>query len=356
MTETAEAPSAQETPPADETNATVANIAPPPDAEQKTIVSAARLEANRRNGRLGRGPKTRQGKARSRMNALKSGLFSKLGQPLTKAAADGLTEALFEDYQPQTHIACELVGMLARQFLRLRAIHQMERGLLQQDAGNGRPEDVKTLEFELGRIDSVGTREERAKADETARQLLLQIDEGITRFHHAGDPRLLVDWIWNALGDIDETVAQVEADETKNRELIRLETDKDRLEQLALNATYIDEVAANAKQRRDECGRAALKVTSIADVRAVLAGGKEMAGGSAVGWRRLLGEYRSSHGHIMGRIIDIEQRIEAWDLSQSAQAASHLPKLQLLSQYEITISKQIDRLIDRLESMGCIPE
>ena len=43
----------------------------------KTMISENRIEANRRNARNSTGPKTAEGKAMSRMNGFKHGIFAR---------------------------------------------------------------------------------------------------------------------------------------------------------------------------------------------------------------------------------------------------------------------------------------
>jgi hypothetical protein len=67
-----------------------------PTSQPKTSISQARLRANRENARKSTGPKTYQGKAYSRFNALKHGLLSKkiMFTPDGKLQDEGLLELL----------------------------------------------------------------------------------------------------------------------------------------------------------------------------------------------------------------------------------------------------------------------
>jgi len=81
------------------------------------------------------GPKTPEGKARSRMNALKIGLFTKV-LPSYFAPADGadhdtLIAQLREDFQPETQTEITLIESMAINYLRLRRVLMMEEAIIE---------------------------------------------------------------------------------------------------------------------------------------------------------------------------------------------------------------------------------
>jgi hypothetical protein len=57
-------------------------------SSRKFPLTAARLEANRRNARKSTGPRTERGKSQSRLNALRSGSRSRLLSDLLQALVD----------------------------------------------------------------------------------------------------------------------------------------------------------------------------------------------------------------------------------------------------------------------------
>lgn len=95
-------------------------------------VTPAKVEANRRNGRLSRGPKTAKGKESSRLNAITHGLFvsvlPKIEWPVLadRNVVEQLMNKLQEDFQPSSQLEMTLVETLVFEFMRLRAIHAIE--------------------------------------------------------------------------------------------------------------------------------------------------------------------------------------------------------------------------------------
>jgi hypothetical protein len=94
-------------------------------------MSPARLEANQSNAQLSTGPKTEDGKAKSCLNAVKTGLT---GRTVLLAADDAaayeLHLAAFEDeYKPVGLRECELVQSITDTWWRLRRIPALEMAL-----------------------------------------------------------------------------------------------------------------------------------------------------------------------------------------------------------------------------------
>jgi hypothetical protein len=101
------------------------NESRPPSREEE---HGARSRTNRTATRKATGPRTAQGKKRSKLNALKDGLFSKdvllEGESRTEYAS--LLNGLRDDLQPQGKLESVLVENLAALFWRKRRFFQSE--------------------------------------------------------------------------------------------------------------------------------------------------------------------------------------------------------------------------------------
>ena len=100
------------------------------------MTSFRRIEANRRNAQLSTGPKTDDGKSRSRRNAVRHGLTA---ETVIDALEDADEYAAFEmavtsDYDAQTAVERELVLRLASALWRLRRATSIESGLFRIQA------------------------------------------------------------------------------------------------------------------------------------------------------------------------------------------------------------------------------
>jgi hypothetical protein len=95
------------------------------------MTSVRQIEANRRNAQLSTGPVTREGKRRSRQNAIRHGLTA---ETVIDALEDTEDYAAFEmavtaDYDAQSAVERELVLRLASLLWRLRRATAIESGL-----------------------------------------------------------------------------------------------------------------------------------------------------------------------------------------------------------------------------------
>lgn len=98
--------------------------------------SDAQRAASRANGRLSRGPKSADGKKRSRRNALRHGLRARSLELLPSATsrpAALLAEAVRQKLAPRDAIESECVDNIAMAFWRLRRARQIEEMLLAGD-------------------------------------------------------------------------------------------------------------------------------------------------------------------------------------------------------------------------------
>jgi hypothetical protein len=100
------------------------------------MASDRRIAANRLNATKSTGPRTEDGKQRSRLNALRHGLTA---ETIVNVLEDSAEYEVFEteirgDYQPRTAIEHQLVVRLASLLWRLRRATAIESGLLQIQA------------------------------------------------------------------------------------------------------------------------------------------------------------------------------------------------------------------------------
>jgi hypothetical protein len=100
------------------------------------MASLKQIEANRLNAMKSTGPRTSEGKARSRLNAVRHGLTSEV---VVNALEDAneyqqLEKSIRAEYQPGTVVERVLVARLASLLWRLRRSTKIETGLFQLDA------------------------------------------------------------------------------------------------------------------------------------------------------------------------------------------------------------------------------
>ncbi len=96
------------------------------------MISPFRLQANRRNAPRSTGPKTEDGKERSRANAFRHGLTAETIVASLEDAEDysAFEAAIISDYCAETAVARELVLRLASVLWRLRRATAIETQLL----------------------------------------------------------------------------------------------------------------------------------------------------------------------------------------------------------------------------------
>ena len=105
------------------------------------MISNKQLQANRNNARLSTGPKTVEGRNRSRLNALRHGLTGQVtvmtGED--RASHDELAQALIQDLKPEGTLELQLAQRIATDSWRLNRAGAIEDNLfalgLHQNAG-----------------------------------------------------------------------------------------------------------------------------------------------------------------------------------------------------------------------------
>src|SRR5438552_11359672 len=100
------------------------------------MTSYRQIEANRRNALKSTGPKTPEGKQRSRCNAVRHGLTAETVIGALEDAEDykAFEAAITADYDAQSAVQRELVLRLASLLWRLRRATTMETGLFEIQA------------------------------------------------------------------------------------------------------------------------------------------------------------------------------------------------------------------------------
>ena len=91
------------------------------------IVSEARIAANRRNAALSTGPKTEEGKAKSRANALKHGLCASAVVPEDLELVRRRSLEFYETCKPQNEVHVWMVDLAALSSIRIDRCERIER-------------------------------------------------------------------------------------------------------------------------------------------------------------------------------------------------------------------------------------
>ena len=90
--------------------------------------SEARISANRQNAQFSTGPKTEEGKSRSRANALKHGLCASVVVPESPELIQKRTLEFFESLQPRDAVGVWMVEQAALASIRIDHCQRIERG------------------------------------------------------------------------------------------------------------------------------------------------------------------------------------------------------------------------------------
>ena len=113
-------------------------------------VSPAQIEANRRNAQKSTGPKTAQGRAKSKLNAFKHGLLSQEVLVRGKHAGESrrefqkLAEQFYEDLDPVGSMEWLLVDQIVTAYWRLRRVLRAEAGEIALNVESGHWKRTRT--------------------------------------------------------------------------------------------------------------------------------------------------------------------------------------------------------------------
>ena len=96
------------------------------------MATQKQIEANRRNAQKSTGPKTEQGKAKSKFNALKHGMTAEVAvlPHEDKISYEELRQATIESYQPANGVELMLVELIAGNYWRLLRARRVETATL----------------------------------------------------------------------------------------------------------------------------------------------------------------------------------------------------------------------------------
>src|SRR6516225_8427201 len=96
------------------------------------MTTEKQIAANRENAKKSTGPRTLDGRRKTRRNAFRHGLTAEtLVEPVEdRAAYEALRAKINEDYRPATNLERQLVGRLVSLLWRLRRATAIEAGLL----------------------------------------------------------------------------------------------------------------------------------------------------------------------------------------------------------------------------------
>ena len=277
--------------------------------KMRKTMSRHQLAANRRNGHLSTGPKTSNGKAVSKLNALKHGLRARevvlRGRCICESPREfaALHQRLLNDLDPVGLSEEMLVEQIATTYWRLRRVIKAESGEITLNVDNGewrrknRDVSMTAMRWGLGGDPAI-------KMGESAfgNHCLYHQWEGV---------RVSVEKEGQLTEDAVKSVIHFGKPDSLTRELERLRM------KLQLNLEGLEETAFRAKQ-------------------------KEMA----------LTYINEKIRHISGEIDRCEKREDMEE--QAQQAANVLPSaktLEKLRRYEISLNKQLYRAMHELERL-----
>ena len=111
------------------------------------MATEKQIAANRRNALKSTGPRSINGKARSRLNATRHGLTasSALLPDEDRAAFDDLVAGLYEHYQPRGDLERHLVDLIAAYLWRLKRVPAIEATIFGRKSQTGHAEEGLTI-------------------------------------------------------------------------------------------------------------------------------------------------------------------------------------------------------------------
>jgi len=349
------------------------NAYTPPDltlVESQPMSSQKKIDANRRNGGLSRGPITPEGKSRSRLNALKHGLFCNVipftalnplnlpGVPGQKEY-DELVVRLKEDFCPKSQLEVVTIEQMAKEILKLHLLQDMELNLFAGCYVNV-PENLPNQSTGLAYMLTERGVKEILNKDPSVLQSKIEALQELANSISAGNISIFPDdmieqlameiWdrIWaytRSVKEQQDELRQIEIQLAGNlparerRELIR-----QRKEGKRLLKVYIEHEGLK--------GPAACGVTGVDDVKAVIKGQRQVAENQFQPWQEII----SMHTTRLKEELELHQKRAAYHAAAKQATAERLiakmPSLNLFGQYAAMIRRNIDRCLKILRDAG----
>ena len=319
-------------------------------------VSDKQIAANRRNARHSTGPRTAEGKKRSRKNALKHGLFAR-HLPLDErpflvdpAAYEEQITQLVEDFNPQTQIEMNIIENLVMEFMRLSYIHAKELCLLMDGGPPQRELDrlynqVKTLYGRRGfdqlhqdRVDIKSALEKLAQGqkptlpEELADVLAVDITNDFTYMAQTLSAQR------GALEKRETNPPDAAAPEPEQRQW------QEEIGRLRQSLAY-------HTQKQDEYGPDALGCHDTRKIADRLRGETRIPKKYHAAWREVLQRKLNQVDHAIKDIEHFQKERDALHRQYAGKLLDPVLEQEILLRYEVEVQRNIDKHLKRLKML-----
>lgn len=306
--------------------------------------SSKQVAASRTNGCKSRGPVTRAGKQRSKLNALTHGLFARVVPtprfPIfyTRDEVALLAGDIALRYDCRDQYTLSLAESAAIDMLRLRQIKRLEHAALEPDV-EGRRDIEQAMEQRRGHVLDLTPQDQRLLLDAATAALQTLKEEQRIRIGVGHD--LMVTEVWRMLSATDKRVESLREELAEPDDPEDEEWSKQRKARLEKD---LAEALTEAKQE----GPSAYGVTDVEDVDAILQG-SEIPTEFVSSWITLMGRVQTSLLRGIHEIEEAELRIQQLQRELLLPAFKKLEVLGLLGDYEQRVQRQLERTIALLK-------